>query len=195
MNHVEIIKSSVNSIELISKFIKLNKHNKGCCPFHDEKTPSFKVYDNDRGFYCFGCGKSGNIINFIMLINNLDFKDTLIWFDDNYNLGLFKKKSYKEFQKIKTYQEENFKKINEEKIKQYKINQFINYTKFIKQYKGNNNPHSIYLEKLLDSILLDKADIDIIISNKKMLLEWCKIGEIYSQSENLKFIWRNKNGT
>jgi len=47
------------------------------CPFHPEKTPSFKVCREKQSFYCFGCGKGGDVITFIMLYHNLSFKDAL----------------------------------------------------------------------------------------------------------------------
>ena len=47
--------------------IKTNRHNKTCCPFHEEKTPSFTVYPKTNSFHCFGCDKSGDTIEFIQL--------------------------------------------------------------------------------------------------------------------------------
>jgi len=46
---------------------------KAVCPFHEEKTPSFKVFPDDS-FYCFGCGKNGTVYDFVMLKHNLSFK-------------------------------------------------------------------------------------------------------------------------
>ena len=72
--------SSHNIITVISRYIPLVRkgHNYwGRCPFHHEKTPSFAV-DEDRQFYhCFGCGESGNIINFVQKIENTDFMDSV----------------------------------------------------------------------------------------------------------------------
>jgi len=63
-------------IEDIGRFIKLTQKGKnlvGLCPFHNEKTPSFTV-SSDKGFYkCFGCGKSGKFITFIMDYKRLNF--------------------------------------------------------------------------------------------------------------------------
>ena len=46
----------------------------GKCPFHDEKTPSFVIYPDDKGFHCFGCQANGDVITFFMKINDCDFK-------------------------------------------------------------------------------------------------------------------------
>ena len=49
-------------------------HNLKClCPFHSEKTPSCTVYTDNGSFYCFGCGAGGDVITFIMKIENLDY--------------------------------------------------------------------------------------------------------------------------
>ena len=49
----------------------------GCCPFHSEKTPSFHVVPDRQIFKCFGCGKGGGVITFIMEIENLPFVDAV----------------------------------------------------------------------------------------------------------------------
>jgi putative DNA primase/helicase len=50
---------------------------KACCPFHSEDSPSFSVVPNKNFFYCFGCGASGNPIDFVMLYQNVDFKQAV----------------------------------------------------------------------------------------------------------------------
>ena len=64
--------------EVISNYISLKRRGRnrvGLCPFHGEKTPSFNVYDDH--FYCFGCGASGDVISFVMKIENLDYLDAV----------------------------------------------------------------------------------------------------------------------
>ncbi|HAF08330.1 TPA: DNA primase, partial [candidate division WOR-3] len=65
---------------VISEYVKLKKSGKslkGLCPFHSEKTPSFFVNTQGGYFYCFGCGKGGDVITFIQYIENVDFKDAV----------------------------------------------------------------------------------------------------------------------
>ena len=57
-----------------------------CCPFHNEKTPSMKVYD--KSYYCFGCHSHGNVITFTEKYYNLPFKDACMKLNNQYNLGL-----------------------------------------------------------------------------------------------------------
>lgn len=71
---------SNNIISIVSSYIDLKKggRNKKClCPFHNEKTPSFTVYEDTQSFYCFGCGAGGDVISFIMQIENLDYIEAI----------------------------------------------------------------------------------------------------------------------
>lgn len=77
---VEKIKSDTDILDLISEYVTLKKTGKdyaGLCPFHREKTPSFTVVPGKGFYYCFGCGASGNAVNFIMRHENLDYPEAL----------------------------------------------------------------------------------------------------------------------
>ncbi|MBR6889986.1 MAG: DNA primase, partial [Clostridia bacterium] len=50
---------------------------KACCPFHNEKTPSFIVYERTESFYCFGCGAGGDVVSFVMKADNLDYASAI----------------------------------------------------------------------------------------------------------------------
>ena len=68
-------------VELVSDYVRLSKRSGsnffGLCPFHGEKTPSFSVNPDKQFFHCFGCGKGGGAINFIMEIEGLPFTDAV----------------------------------------------------------------------------------------------------------------------
>ncbi len=70
-----------NDIEsVLSRYMTLKRSGstlKGLCPFHKEKTPSFSVSPDKQLYHCFGCGKSGTVINFIMDMENLDFVEAV----------------------------------------------------------------------------------------------------------------------
>ncbi|MEI8215658.1 MAG: DNA primase [Eubacteriales bacterium] len=77
-NLIEEIKSKCNIVDVIGRTVSLKKtgaNHKGLCPFHGEKTPSFVVSEDKQIFTCFGCGATGDVIEFTKRINNLDFKD------------------------------------------------------------------------------------------------------------------------
>lgn len=59
--------------QIISQFTKINSTGLGLCPFHDEKTPSFRATDSKGIYKCFGCGKSGDVIDFVMNFEKIDF--------------------------------------------------------------------------------------------------------------------------
>lgn len=64
---------------VIGKYVDLKRAGSnlsGCCPFHSEKTPSFTVFP-EKNFYCFGCGAGGDVITFIMRIENLDYRSAI----------------------------------------------------------------------------------------------------------------------
>lgn len=63
-------------VEVIDRRVRLKKSGRNymaCCPFHDEKSPSFSVSQEKQFYHCFGCGASGNAIGFLMAYENLDF--------------------------------------------------------------------------------------------------------------------------
>ena len=66
-----------NNIESVMSYyttLKKRGHNAVClCPFHSEKTPSCTIYTDNQNFYCFGCGAGGDVITFVMKIENLDY--------------------------------------------------------------------------------------------------------------------------
>jgi DNA primase len=79
-NQVEEIKKKLDIVEVINKFVPLKKrgrHYVACCPFHQEKTPSFIVSSELQIYKCFGCGKAGDVFNFMEEYNRIDFKDAL----------------------------------------------------------------------------------------------------------------------
>lgn len=67
-------------VDYVSKYVQLKKTGRdysGLCPFHHEKSPSFHVSGEKQLFHCFGCGASGNLVQFVMRTENLDFVETL----------------------------------------------------------------------------------------------------------------------
>ncbi len=72
------LKMRTDIMDLVSSYVSLDSRrqgrtHKGLCPFHNEKTPSFMVYEDTQSFYCFGCGAGGDAITFTMKIENLDY--------------------------------------------------------------------------------------------------------------------------
>ena len=75
---VEEVLARTDIVDVISSYIKIQKRGadyKGLCPFHTEKTPSFSVSPSKQIFHCFGCGKGGNAISFVMQYENYTFTE------------------------------------------------------------------------------------------------------------------------
>lgn len=74
------LKSRISLEEIVSEYVPLKQKGRrfwGCCPFHNEKTPSFSVDSESQLYYCFGCHKGGTTIHFIMEMERLDFMDAV----------------------------------------------------------------------------------------------------------------------
>jgi len=66
--------------DIASSYMQLKRRGRnlvGLCPFHSEKTPSFNIYTENGSFYCFGCGAGGDVITFVMKIENLDYMEAV----------------------------------------------------------------------------------------------------------------------
>ena len=77
---IEEVRSRADIREIVSEFVTLQKRGKsytGLCPFHGEKTPSFTVNVERQIFHCFGCGEGGNVLKFLMKINNMSFPEAV----------------------------------------------------------------------------------------------------------------------
>lgn len=77
---VEEIRSKNDIVDVIGSYVHLTKkgaNHMACCPFHNEKTPSFSVSQQKQMFYCFGCGKGGNVFTFLMQYENYSFAEAL----------------------------------------------------------------------------------------------------------------------
>ncbi len=88
---VERIKEAANIVDVVSEFVTLRKSGanyKGLCPFHNEKTPSFFVSPARGTCHCFGCGKGGNPISFIMEHEQMTYPEALRWLARKYHIEI-----------------------------------------------------------------------------------------------------------
>ncbi len=77
---IDQILDRTDIVDLIGQRVKLKKTGRtysGCCPFHQEKSPSFHVYRDKQYFHCFGCQANGNAIRFLMDIDGRNFIDVM----------------------------------------------------------------------------------------------------------------------
>lgn len=88
---IEEISSGNDIVDVVSSYVPLKQKGSnyfGLCPFHNEKSPSFCVTPDKQIFHCFGCGAGGNVITFIMQIENHDFLDALRFLADRIHYTL-----------------------------------------------------------------------------------------------------------
>ncbi|MDR2103685.1 MAG: DNA primase [Treponema sp.] len=77
---IQEVLDKIDPVALVSDYVRLEKRSGsyvGLCPFHNEKTPSFTVNPEKKLYHCFGCGKGGTMINFIMEMDKLTFPETI----------------------------------------------------------------------------------------------------------------------
>lgn len=91
MNLSGEIKKRVSCVDACQQYgIDLNSHGFARCPFHSEKTASFKAYPGVRGFHCFGCGASGSVIDLVMKLFDCSVGDACKRLNDDFRLGLIR---------------------------------------------------------------------------------------------------------
>ena len=88
---IQQVQQRIDIIDIIGSFIKLKKRGQnylGLCPFHNEKSPSFTVSPAKEIYKCFGCGRSGNAIGFLMEHEKYSYVETIRWLAAKYNIEL-----------------------------------------------------------------------------------------------------------
>ena len=86
---IDQVRLQADIVDVINSYIPLKKMGrdfKACCPFHNEKTPSFVVNPQRQWYHCFGCGKHGNVITFIMERENVDFPNAVMILANKYQI-------------------------------------------------------------------------------------------------------------
>lgn len=107
---IEKIHDSCDLVDIVSRYVHLKRSGSnfvGLCPFHNEKTPSFTVSESKQLFHCFGCGAGGDVITFIMRIENLSFVEAVKYLAEMQGIALEEDKntdSQIKIQKQKIYE-------------------------------------------------------------------------------------------
>ncbi len=144
---IDEIKEKLDIVQVVSEYLQLKKvgaNYRALCPFHSEKTPSFYVSPSKQIFKCFGCGKSGNIFQFIMDIEGVEFSEALQILAKKAGVELKKESSQKRTERQRQYEicefaakffEEQLKRTKKgEKAKDYLLSRGIS-EKSIKEWR------------------------------------------------------------
>ncbi len=122
MSLIETIKERVSITELLSHYgLTVDRNGFTRCPFHQEKTPSMKVYVNDNRVKCFGCGVSSDQIDFVARMNRCNVPDAIRYLGEVFHLELDRKLTKSEKRKLaKERAEREREKKRKEKYAAYK---------------------------------------------------------------------------
>lgn len=88
---IDRLRDSVDIVDVVGDYVSLRPKGHrhwACCPFHNEKTPSFEVDSRSQMFYCFGCHKGGNVFNFVMEMEHMEFMDAARLLADRVNFEI-----------------------------------------------------------------------------------------------------------
>lgn len=166
----EEIKSRVTITDVIRKYSPSSEIKKDVirCPFHSERTASFRIYQSNNSFYCFGCGIGGDQINFVAKILDISYYDALKRVDEDFMLGVFSRKISKSTLQKRIYERER-KRFEEEKAKlkrQAEENKLIEFFKELRN-QAESEPDNIKLKNAIifvESWLNGKMDIDGVVT-------------------------------
>lgn len=105
---IEEIRTNNDIVDVVTEYVKLDRKGQylfGLCPFHKEKTASFSVTPSKQIFYCYSCGKGGNVVNFVMNVENLDFIESIRFLADRARIQLPEGESKEEEEKARLKQD------------------------------------------------------------------------------------------
>lgn len=91
----EKVRQATDFVQLVAETVELRQRGQefwGCCPFHGEKSPSFKVNPNTGLWHCFGCGEGGDVFSYVQKRENLDFPDAIRFLADRAGIELFEER-------------------------------------------------------------------------------------------------------
>lgn len=127
----DVILENLSMIDILDKYNIKRRGNQFVCPFHRDKNPSAKAYKNS--YFCFACGKTGDLIQFVEDYYNVDFKTAMKTINNDFNLGLSYKINQKQLDEIKKARK------NKEKQKIQYNNQIIQLCDKIKELENKYN--------------------------------------------------------
>lgn len=151
------ILSLISMKDIVDKYGYKVKNNMICCPFHNDKTASMRIYD--KSFYCFGCNKTGDIIQFVEYLFNLSFKEAMQKINLDFGLGL-NNNTQIDYDKIRKIQEEKQRKEKQKNIIfQQKCDILLSYNRYIKYFSKRINKNNWENYTHIIAFLKDKAEM------------------------------------
>lgn len=169
---IDKIQDDNDIIEIIGGYVQLSKRGKnhwGLCPFHDERSPSFSVSEEKQLFHCFGCGKGGNVVSFIMEKETLNYIEAIHFLAERIDLTL-----------PKSTAEKNISSEANQLLSAYEwLTKY--YSHFLK-YSDEAKEAKLYLEKRgINETTIERFQLGYAPSDSKLTIEFLKTKGFHEQ--------------
>jgi DNA primase len=158
---IQEIQSRIDIYDIVGSFVKLKRRGTnyiGNCPFHNEKTPSFTVSPSKEIYKCFGCGKSGNAIGFVMEHEKYSYVEALRWLATRYNIDI-----------VETETSPEYKEQQQTAYSLHILNQFA--AKYFSEQlleieEGQNNALSYLKERGFNELTIEKFQLGYCLNQR-----------------------------
>ena len=191
---IEEVISQNDIVEVVSEYVTLKKSGRnymGLCPFHREKSPSFCVSMDKQIFKCFGCSEGGNVITFIMKIENLDFWDAVEMLAERANIDTTRYEVNNYYNKMDTTKRDLKETL-------YKLNRDVGlfyHNNLIELLKEEKNPVKDYIiSRKLDIKTINKFGIGYSTGKESLYDYIVKLGYSKEEIEASDIILPSRNG-
>ena len=191
---IEEVISQNDIVEVVSEYVTLKKSGRnymGLCPFHREKSPSFCVSMDKQIFKCFGCSEGGNVITFIMKIENLDFWDAVEMLAERANIDTTRYEVNNYYNKMDTTKRDLKETL-------YKLNRDVGlfyHNNLIELLKEEKNPVKDYIiSRKLDIKTINKFGIGYSTGKESLYDYLVKLGYSKEEIEASDIILTSRNG-
>ena len=192
---IEEVISQNDIVEVVSEYVNLKKSGRnymGLCPFHREKTPSFCVSMDKQIFKCFGCSEGGNVISFIMKVENIDFWEAVEMLAERANIDTSR------YEVASSYSNKSAQESKDIKDTLFKLNKDVavfyrnNLMELLKE--DNNDVKSYIMQRKLDMKTITKFGIGYATGKEPLYDYLLRLG--YTKEEMLQsgIILQSSNG-
>jgi DNA primase (bacterial type) len=168
MDTATIIKSKISMRQVADRYgLPPNRSGYINCPFHAENTPSLKIYDEPgRGFSCFGCGKSGSVIDFVMGIYQISFRQAVLRLATDFGIPISGKPAAREINHIRAAETE--KQIKLRALARHEMDLIVEHERLWSQFMAGPEWSDGWCEAL-DRIDLINYRLEEIWTTQKMI--------------------------
>ena len=163
---LELVKSKNDIVDVASKYITLNRRGSNfwaCCPFHTEKTPSFSIKPDGQFYKCFGCGEGGNVFDFVMKMENVDFRTAVEILAKNAGLEMPTDTENEEARKLKHARDRAYQ-VLKATTEFYHNNLLKNQNSEQAKYLKNRQINNDMIEKFQIGVSLDYDSLPVYLS-------------------------------